>query len=339
MSNIGESRTDLLNWLNELLQLNYRKIEECGTGAAYCQIFDSIYGDVPMHRVKFNATAEYDFQTNYKILQSCFTKHQIEKTVYVDKLIKCRFQDNLEFLQWTKRFWLQNKDEAPYDPNSRRKFKSTISSTPNTSNNGVIKNKKSTYGLSASSNAANIMGSSRVSSFGASRKASSEQLLSLQTELSNSHMKITNLNDELTNYKNSLDIMERERAFYFGKLRDIEILVQSTEDLIKEGIYNANSNSNSDELYKFIKKVQKILYATEEGFEVNDGDEGRIEDKYATSSDQRHQSASNDVINNNANDNDRNNEQLGLMPPASMGTEIDTTNLASQNLIIDEETF
>lgn len=38
------SRTDLLAWLNDLLQLNYTKVEQCGTGAAYCQILDSIYG-------------------------------------------------------------------------------------------------------------------------------------------------------------------------------------------------------------------------------------------------------------------------------------------------------
>ena len=40
---MGESRSDLLAWVNELLQINYTKIEQCGTGAAYCQILDSIY--------------------------------------------------------------------------------------------------------------------------------------------------------------------------------------------------------------------------------------------------------------------------------------------------------
>ena len=40
----GESRQELLAWLNDLLQLNYTKIEQVGTGAALCQIFDSIYG-------------------------------------------------------------------------------------------------------------------------------------------------------------------------------------------------------------------------------------------------------------------------------------------------------
>lgn len=41
---MGESRSDLLAWINDLLQLNYTRIEQCGTGGAYCQILDSIYG-------------------------------------------------------------------------------------------------------------------------------------------------------------------------------------------------------------------------------------------------------------------------------------------------------
>ena len=44
---MGESRTELIAWLNDLLQLNYTKIEQCGTGGAYCQIMDSIYGEQP----------------------------------------------------------------------------------------------------------------------------------------------------------------------------------------------------------------------------------------------------------------------------------------------------
>lgn len=61
---MGESRTELLNWLNELLSTRYTKVEQAGSGknyqkeknntwiqfynvcvgAAYCQIFDSIFG-------------------------------------------------------------------------------------------------------------------------------------------------------------------------------------------------------------------------------------------------------------------------------------------------------
>ena len=50
MSNIGMmdaaffvGKNELLSWLNELLQLNYTKVEQCANGAAYCQIMDAIY--------------------------------------------------------------------------------------------------------------------------------------------------------------------------------------------------------------------------------------------------------------------------------------------------------
>ena len=41
---MSASRTELIAWVNELLGLNYTKVEQCGTGAAYAQIIDSIYG-------------------------------------------------------------------------------------------------------------------------------------------------------------------------------------------------------------------------------------------------------------------------------------------------------
>ncbi|CAO0797840.1 unnamed protein product [Mucor circinelloides] len=73
---MGESRTELLAWLNDLLQTRYTKVEQAGTGAAYCQIFDSIYGDVPVSKVKFEAKLEYEYVGNYKILQNVFKKHK-----------------------------------------------------------------------------------------------------------------------------------------------------------------------------------------------------------------------------------------------------------------------
>lgn len=39
----GESRGELLQWLNSLLHLGVSRIEQCGTGAIYCQIMDSLY--------------------------------------------------------------------------------------------------------------------------------------------------------------------------------------------------------------------------------------------------------------------------------------------------------
>lgn len=34
---------ELLAWLNDLLDLNYTKVEQCANGAAYCQIIDAVF--------------------------------------------------------------------------------------------------------------------------------------------------------------------------------------------------------------------------------------------------------------------------------------------------------
>ena len=346
MSGIGESRTELLTWLNELLQLNFKKVEECGTGAPYCQIMDSIYGDVQMHRVKFDATAGYEFQTNYKILQSCFARHQIEKTVYVERLIKCKFQDNLEFLQWIKKYWLQNKDERPYDAASRRKKIPLTNSTVGGFTSGVMKRKVSglasttggTYGSGTNSSLPNNTGV-RSASLNSTRKVSNEQLLGLQAELSQSHKKVANLNKEVETYKEAMDIMERERDFYFGKLRDIEILVQSTQDLIKEGVYNISTGANNGELNKFLSKVQHILYATEDGFEANSNN--IREENEQIGQDQIKNMNIDDTNNQNNSDNTNNNygSYNSNDIENTLSANNNVNNIPSQNLIIDEETF
>ena len=77
-----ESRTELLSWVNDLLQANITKIEYIGKGGHLCQIFDSIYGDVPLSKVKLNAKHEYEYVQNFKVLQSTFKKHKIDKVDY-----------------------------------------------------------------------------------------------------------------------------------------------------------------------------------------------------------------------------------------------------------------
>ncbi|AGO10014.1 AaceriAAR024Wp [[Ashbya] aceris (nom. inval.)] len=291
MSGLGESRTELLGWLNDLLRLDYTKVEQCGTGAAYCQIMDSIYGDLPMHRVKFDARAEYESLTNFKILQSCFTKHKIEKTVFVDRLIKCRFQDNLEFLQWLRRFWIQNKDESPYDPESRRKSVRPVSMRAPAQAPPSHPPKRRSLATFAATGApaaprplqkarggAGGAAATRVPSGGAPTRGgatagASEQVAALQGELSAAEHKIDKLTQEMVQYQDAMSLMERERDFYFGKLRDIEILVQSTQDLFKEGVYN----DDPQELNRLLGKVSQILYSTEEGFEVANGADGNEE--------------------------------------------------------------
>lgn len=94
------------DWLNELLDLQLTKIEQCATGAVYCQVMDAIYpGTFSLAKVKWGAKFDYEFVENYKILQNAFAKNGVKKHIDVDKLVKAKYQDNLEFCQWIKRYF------------------------------------------------------------------------------------------------------------------------------------------------------------------------------------------------------------------------------------------
>jgi hypothetical protein len=78
---MAESRTDLLQWINDLLHTSppYTKIEQTGTGAAHAQIVDSIFGDVPLSKIKFETRQEYEYLQNFKVVQSAMAAHNIDK--------------------------------------------------------------------------------------------------------------------------------------------------------------------------------------------------------------------------------------------------------------------
>merc|ERR1719273_3079020 len=71
---------------------------------------------IQIKKIKFRTKLEHEFIQNFKVLQSAFKKMAVDKIVPVDKLIKGRFQDNFEFLQWFKRFFDANYQGQDYDP-------------------------------------------------------------------------------------------------------------------------------------------------------------------------------------------------------------------------------
>ncbi|KAF5360467.1 hypothetical protein D9756_004543 [Leucocoprinus leucothites] len=239
---MAASRTDLLAWLNELLQINYTKIEQCGSGGAYCQILDSIYGDVPMTRVKMAAKHEYEYLANYKIMQNVFKAKKIDKPIPVDKLTKCKMQDNLEFLQWMKRFWDSNYGGQGYDAVARRKG---VPMEPPATVAPLATGRTGT-GLSAGSGG-RAGGRTPVGGFRSGSAQPNEAVQQLQGQVR-----------ELSTH---LEGLEKERDFYFEKLRSIEILAQNQlEQLEADG---------KDDVT--LREIQKILYSTEDGFEVPEG--------------------------------------------------------------------
>merc|ERR1719277_1561163 len=77
-------------------------------------------GSIPLSKVKFNSKVETDSLKNFKLLQGGFKKYSVDKIIPVEKLVKGRFQDNFEFIQWFKKFFDHNYDGTEYDAIDRR---------------------------------------------------------------------------------------------------------------------------------------------------------------------------------------------------------------------------
>merc|ERR1719340_172383 len=75
---------------------------------------------VQLKKVKFRTKLEHEYIQNFKVLQASFKRMQVDKIVPVDRLIKGRFQDNFEFLQWFKKFFDANYQGEEYDPMAAR---------------------------------------------------------------------------------------------------------------------------------------------------------------------------------------------------------------------------
>jgi len=100
------SKNDILNWVKTNFSPGISKIEDASTGSLYCQIINEIYPKkVKMNKVNFKAKLEHESLANFKILQQGFMSCNISKNIEVEKLVKGKYQDNLEFLQWMKRYY------------------------------------------------------------------------------------------------------------------------------------------------------------------------------------------------------------------------------------------
>ena len=69
------------------VQLSLTKIEQCATGAVYCQVMDAVYpGTFNLSKVKWGAKFDYEFVENYKVLQNAFDKNGIKKHIDVNTI-------------------------------------------------------------------------------------------------------------------------------------------------------------------------------------------------------------------------------------------------------------
>ena len=138
-------------------------------------------------------------------------------------------QDNLEFLQWTKRFWDQYFPGGDYDAIARRKGSGPLPTGPPAAVARTSGATSARRGVTPTSTGARP----KPSGVGASSAA------------------LANENSQL---KETVTGLERERDFYFSKLRDIELLVQQA----MEASPDLEKDDGSLE-----KQIQNILYSTE----------------------------------------------------------------------------
>lgn len=151
-------------------------------------------------------------------------------------------QDNLEFLQWSKRYWDQYYPGGDYDALARRKgaggAPAAAAPTPvssRTSGAGVSATSAARRGTTPTTSTTSAARGARQPTGGVSAAVSAEN----------------------TQLKQTVEGLERERDFYFSKLRDIELLLQQAVDQDPE-IEKAEDG--------LVKHIQAILYSTEVRF-------------------------------------------------------------------------
>jgi len=228
------SKAVLLEWLNSFLGLNYTKVEECASGAVYCQILDAIYpGQVPMKLVKWGVKNEYEWVANFKIAQKVMVGQNIAKPMPIDKLVKGKYQDNLEFLQWFKHFFECRYGGQPYDAPARRALgtgapaSGIAAKAPAARAPVAAPAKKAPASTTPTPAGKKPLSSPKPSPKPAGAVAAAKGGEQKEKMLA----QIAELEEQIVSF-------EKERDFYFGKLREVEIYCQNAEgeELTKEKV-------------------------------------------------------------------------------------------------------
>jgi len=244
----------MLAWVNDSLDASYTKIEALCTGSAYCQFMDMLFpGCLVIKRVKWNTKLENESIQNFKTLQGSFKKMGVDKIIPVEKLVKGRFQDNFEFVQWFKKFFDANFDGCDgYDPVAVRGGEG-LGGVENGKKSGLMQRAPASRAPAArpAPRAAPAAKAppARVASAGQTR-APAAKTGSAGGDAQSKQI-ISELTAQLEEQKLTVAGLEKERDFYFGKLRDIEVLCQEA------GEHEDNP---------VLKNILDILYATEDGF-------------------------------------------------------------------------
>merc|ERR1719483_862333 len=211
-------------------------------------------GSVSLKKVKFSTKLEHESIANFKLVQAAFKNLGVEKGFEVDRLAKLRFQDNCEFVQWFKKFFDANYTAGCLDYDAlEARGGLTLGcggpKAPGTDLNGgeLVKAASVRQGPRPSRKAESTKTKEDVTNKNSSKKVDTNGCKTTDEE-------VTQQMEEL---KLNVQGLEKERDFYFAKLRNIEIVA-----------------GHADQEHKDLaQSVLDILYATEEGFVIPEEDE------------------------------------------------------------------
>ncbi|KAI6174801.1 EBF3-S protein [Aphelenchoides bicaudatus] len=277
------SRQQLLAWVNDLLLSNLTKIEEMSTGAAYCMLTDRLFpGSIPLQRVKWNVKSDLDSISNWKVVQNAWHDLGITKPVQVQTLLKGKFQDNFEFLQWFRRFYDHNNAGYDYDPLAARNNEPfPISSSLRGAKAPPVRNPAATTAATrrtttvpaqtkpaVPTSTAPAPARKSVAPRPATTASAPKSALTAQQE-TKYKTEISELKDQISTWEKTLGSVESERDYYYAKLHKIELLCNDTdpEQTIKIGqilsILYKEEEEDSNDLQAFEAVEEQILHDTQ----------------------------------------------------------------------------
>lgn len=263
-------KNELLRWMNDFFDINYSKVEQACTGAMHCQILDAIFpGKVPLHKVNFNANQEYQYVNNYKVLQGVFNKQKIIKHVPVDRLIKGKYQDNLEMLQWMKHFFETRYTGQEYNAAERRatatkRYSKGHKHAKTTTVRRALREKENTA-PARNSNRSKPSGRPTGKATKRAARPAPRRAAAAAPAPANSGATA----EELADLHTTIENLAKERNFYFNKLREVEIMCRQLQESKQEG----SEEGPHETTVKLCDDVLEILYREDDDFVAPNGEE------------------------------------------------------------------
>lgn len=263
------SRREMCQWVTSISGLQIPKVEVLSNGAAYGVMFNQLFpNSIPISKVNMNAKANFEKMGNFKILQMGFKKVGVSRAIPIDDLLKGKFQDNLEFIQWFKKFYdanfcgedypLANPVAAVAVASSRLRTDKHLQ--PNTNISNSMMKKPTTNLNSKKANVNNVVSDvARKNDSYAIKELEDEiqrmnnEMKDKENELDRLGNKVTALEEEKEEFENdftglkiSVEVAVKEREYYFKRLMSIERLIHDI------GLENLDQYSHLDTIYKLI---------------------------------------------------------------------------------------